>query len=350
MFKLTKKTVAFLLLLSVLLSTTACGSASQTTGLVVDQSVAGASATQTPLKAEGEGSVVTEKTVGERNIVIIEEESTPLSAMPAMAKCLIPEASGVTTYQNGDVIMDASNIAKGYVMVQYSGANQKIKIQISKPGGTAYTYTINARGGYEIFPLTDGNGSYNVTVFENVSGTQYAQIFGQVIDVSLENQFLPFLYPNKYVAFNDQSAAVKKGAELAGADDKTTVANVYNYVINNVSYDEAKAQTVTSGYVPNVDNVLASKKGICYDYAALMTAMLRSQNIPTKMVFGYAGSAYHAWINVYLDEVGWVDNAIYFDGKDWKLMDPTFASSGKNSDAVKKYIGDGANYQSKYTY
>ena len=96
---------------------------------------------------------------------------------------------------------------------------------------------------------------------------------------------------------------------------------------------------------------LRKKKGICFDYAALMTAMLRSQDIPTKLVVGYTGSLYHAWINVFLEGQGWVDNVIYFDGHDdWKLMDPTFASSGKQSKEIMQYIGNGGNYKAKYSY
>ena len=59
-----------------------------------------------------------------------------------------------------------------------------------------------------------------------------------------------------------------------------------------------------------------------------MAAMLRSQNIPCKLVVGFAGKVYHAWINVYIEGVGWVDQLIYFDGKTWSLMDPTFVSAG----------------------
>lgn len=92
------------------------------------------------------------------------------------------------------------------------------------------------------------------------------------------------------------------------------------------------------------------KQELIFVYAAVMTAMLRSQDIPTKLVVGYTGDVYHAWVDVYIKEMGWVDNFIYFDGVSWKLMDPTFASSGGNTDAVKQYIGDGANYRSKYSY
>ena len=84
----------------------------------------------------------------------------------------------------------------------------------------------------------------------------------------------------------------------------------------------------------------AGDRHLAFDYASLMTRLLRSQHIPTKLEVGYSGEAYHAWISVYLDEVGWVDNIIEFDGKDWSLMDPTLASN--SADSVKKYIGDGS--------
>ena len=81
-----------------------------------------------------------------------------------------------------------------------------------------------------------------------------------------------------------------------------------------------------------------------------MTGMLRSQSVPCKLVVGYAGEVYHAWISVYTEKDGWIDNAIYFDGTTWKRMDPTFAASGNRSETIMKYIGDGTNYTVKYLY
>ena len=115
-------------------------------------------------------------------------------------------------------------------------------------------------------------------------------------------------------------------------------------------YDKEKAATVKSGYLPVLDEVLKEKKGICFDYASLMTGMLRSQGVPCKLVVGYAGTAYHAWISVWTEESGWVDGVIFFDGKAWQRMDPTFASSGKQSKAIMEYIGDGSHYTAKYLY
>ena len=125
---------------------------------------------------------------------------------------------------------------------------------------------------------------------------------------------------------------------------------VYDFVVKNITYDHELAATVQSGYLPVLDTVLAKRSGICFDYASLMTGMLRSQGIPSKLVVGYAGTAYHAWISVWSEETGWVDGAIYFDGVSWQRMDPTFASSGRQSAAIMKYIGDGSNYTTKYLY
>ena len=125
--------------------------------------------------------------------------------------------------------------------------------------------------------------------------------------------------------------------------------SIYHYIISNITYDTDKAASVAYGYLPDVDDTLSSKTGICFDYAAITAAMLRSQRIPTRLEVGYAGEAYHAWISVYLKEAGWVDNIIEFDGTNWTLMDPTLGASN-NKKSVEKYIGDGSNYVVKYSY
>lgn len=256
-------------------------------------------------------------------------------------------ASGAVTFSGGGATIDASNTSNGYLMVKYSGGNQRIKVQITK--GTTYTYDLNARDAFEVYPFTEGSGSYSVKVFENVSGNQYAQLLSQTVSVSLTNDFAPFLYPNQYVNFNSGSAAVGVAAQLAAGKDALGVVDaVYKYVIANVSYDYAKAQSVQSGYLPNIDATLASHTGICFDYAALMTGMLRSQDIPTKLVIGYTGNLYHAWVSVYIAGEGWIDNIIHFDGQKWSYMDPTFMSTGGES--AKQYVGTGSNYQEKYSY
>jgi len=277
-----------------------------------------------------------------------------LSAVPQTpsyaATVYTPQASGTVTYGNDKATIDASHASDGYIMVKYKGSNGKVKIQITK--GTTYTYDIQNTGAYVTFPLSEGSGSYTVKVFENVSGNSYAQAASQSIQVTIANEMSPFLYPNQFCDFTAGSAAVATGDAIAGgiSDPLSKVSAIYNYVVTNFTYDNQKAATVQSGYLPNVDSALATKTGICFDYAAVMTSMLRSQGIPTKLVIGYAGNVYHAWVSIYIQGQGWIDNVIYFDGISWRMMDPTFASTGKRSAEVQSYISNPANYRAKFSY
>jgi hypothetical protein len=153
------------------------------------------------------------------------------------------------------------------------------------------------------------------------------------------------------VDYSNAPDSVEKGARLCAGltEPLEKVAAVYDFVVGALVYDEEKAATVKSGYLPVLDEVLAEQKGICFDYAALMTAMLRSQEVPCKLVVGYAGDIYHAWISVWTEHNGWVDGAIFFDGHAWKRMDPTFASYGARSAEIMDFIENG-NYTVKYLY
>jgi hypothetical protein len=264
---------------------------------------------------------------------------------------LEPVASGVTVYSNNDAAIDASNAADGYVMVKYTGSAAKVRMLIETPAGNTYNYLMALDGNYDVYPLSEGSGKYKIGVYENLHDDQYAAAFTQSVNVTLKDEFSMFLYPNAYVDFNASSKAVLKGAELAAGcnTDLEVVQNVYHYIIENITYDHQKAATVQSGYIPTVDETLATGTGICFDYASLMGAMLRSQGIPTRLEIGYAGTEYHAWISVYVPDVGWIDKIIQFDGKKWTLMDPTLGSYASKS-IVKKYLEDDSYYQLKYKY
>lgn len=284
--------------------------------------------------------------------VVIQDEAVALAEGPAAMPGLpLPEAPGTLTRRSGKAVIDYSNTAEGYVMAIYTAATDKrLRVRVAGPG-TVYTYDLPA-GEWTSFPLTDGDGTYKVTVYENTTGTKYATVLAANFDAALRDEFGPFLLPNQYVDYAKAPDTLATAAGLTRGlnDPLSRVEAIYSYVVHNLTYDTQKASTVQSGYLPVLDDVLAARKGICFDYAALMAGMLRSQGVPCKLVVGYAGTAYHAWISVWTEEVGWIDGAIYFDGSSWHRMDPTFASSGKSSAAILNYIGDGSNYTSKYFY
>lgn len=258
-----------------------------------------------------------------------------------------PVAGGSLVYQCESASVDASHISDGYVMAEYHGSNEKVKLQIKGPDGITYSY--NLQKGWETFPLTAGNGSYTIGVYENISGNKYSTALSCSIDVTISDEFGPYLYPNQYVNFSSTSLAVEKAADLAFSADSDieVVENVYNYIISNFSYDYDKAKNVTSGYLPDIDKVYTEKKGICFDYAAIMASMLRTQNIPTRLEVGYVGEEYHAWISTYMEDIGWVNGIIEFNGSDWNLLDPTFAATSRSPIS---FITEDSKYLTKYVY
>lgn len=306
-------------------------------------------AQQQNMSAQNDSTAGTQTTVSE-NPTPAASPSEAKGARDNTPKVLVPKASGTEEYGNDSTSVDASNSAEGYVMARYFGSNSKVKLLITGPDGNTYRYDLISSE-YTAFPLTAGSGVYSVGVYENISGDSYTTSMKIDISVALNDEFRPFLYPSQYVDYKDGSLTVKKAKELAepADNDLDAVSNIYNYIIKNISYDHDKAAAPPTGYISNVDAILDAGTGICLDYAAVMTGMLRSQGIPTRLEVGYAKDAYHAWISTYIEDVGWVNGIIEFDGTSWELMDPTFAANSSEK-SLKKFIGDGSNYTVKYEY
>lgn len=287
---------------------------------------------------------------------LIPEEFLPLndnvagSAVPDYRLGRYP-AAGNTVYRSGGSSIDHSYAADGYVRVAHNGSTKRLKVQIVHEKKT-YNYDLNTAGNFEVFPLQSGDGTYNIRIMQNVDGNRYVQLAAKKITVALKDQLSPFLYPSQYVSYNAESAVVKKAAELCAGltGDAEKVAAVYDWIIRNVVYDSAKAASVRSGYLPCPDDTLTTQKGICFDYAALMAAMLRSQGVPTRLICGTvsANDLNHAWNEVYLAGAGWVTVRVYFEGSKWERMDPTFGTS--NSSTIEQYIGNGTNYTTLRIY
>lgn len=270
---------------------------------------------------------------------------------PAQSFVIKPEASGIQVASNEYATIDYSHTEEGYIMVLYSApTEQRLKSQVVGPA-TTYTYNLTP-GEWTVFPLSDGNGDYQIRVFENLVDNRYVQVLHAEMTVALADEFAPYIRPNQYVNYENAAATIETASELCRKTDDVLekVSLIYDYVVTHISYDYDKAANVQSGYLPDLDAVLKAEKGICFDYAALMTGMLRSQAVPCQLIVGYAGEAYHAWINVWSPETGWVDGAVYFNGTSWQRMDPTFASTSNKDELALEFIGDGTNYTTKYIY
>ena len=265
-------------------------------------------------------------------------------------RVLVPEAPGTETLGSPPLILDVSNTEQGYLTACAESSGKRTNLQLLAPDSVLYSYFIEP-GETAVIPFTGGSGTYQITCYQQVSGSQYAALYAQQIEVILENEFLPYIYPNQYVNFSPESKASQKALSMLpdDASDVEALDAVYTYVTGNITYDTEKAASVDAGYLPDVDDTLASGKGICFDYAALMTAMLRSRDIPCKLQIGYSGDIKHAWIDVYIRSKGWVEGAIAFDGETWQRMDPTFDANTSDKDFIRSFIGDGTNYTVQFT-
>ena len=226
----------------------------------------------------------------------------------------------------GTQVIDASHTSAGYVTVSYtSTARLKVGIQYGS-GKTAYR---DCPSGTTAFALDKGNGTYTVSVCQNVSGTSYKVVAKQSMNVTIDSANAPYLVSTSEVSFTAGDAVTTKAAELcqnARTDEQKVVA-IYNFIASRYTYDNALANKITSGqiktYIPSPANTLSSTKGICYDLSSLFAAMCRSQNIPCALTKGYAGSSYHAW------------NKVNVGGK-WYQVDLTYAVAHKTKTPATK--------------
>jgi len=228
----------------------------------------------------------------------------------------LPDAPGILVFKKSGAMMDASNSSEGYIMVRReSHKRQKLRVTKDKE---SYDYDLNGHGDLEVFPLQMGDGKYNVAVFENSSGSNFKSKFSKDISVELASDEIPFCYPNQLIDFGESTRCVALAQAICEglATEMEKVIAVNAYVTANIAYDYNRASQITGGeitsYIPDIDDVLDKKLGICFDYSAVVACMLRSQGIPTQLVMGYVGSQYHAW------------NRVFVDGK-WGRLDATFA-------------------------
>jgi len=236
-------------------------------------------------------------------------------------------------------------------MIKNKGSKNRLKGYIITPDGISYQYDLKEDDNFIVCPLQAGGGTYMKQVMEQTVGDFYRSIAKVKLKVTLEDERLPFLYPNYKVNFSAASACAVKAKELTEGmeTDLEKIEAIYDFVAENIKYDDEKADLVKPGYGPDPDATLAEGKGICSDYSALLAAMLRSQNIPVKLVEGYVGheNIFHAWNLIYTKEKGVIAMQINFDGT-WKRIDSTFGS--QLGGFVEEFINESRDAEEDYYY
>ena len=248
--------------------------------------------------------------------------------------------------QNNLAIIDYSNASNGTISVRYTGGtNRQIVVEIIRNdrrqgSGKSYLYRINSDGLAEQLVLSEGSGQYTITVLRGVSSGRHDIILTTTIEVTLRCEFAPFLQPNKFVNFTTDGFVAELAEQLKRGSDVETIRATFRYVQRNINYYFALVRRgVPDWYEPNLEMLLLeTRRGICFDFASLMTALLRINDIPAKMVFGYLdGKYWHAWVNVYLPEYGWV------------ILDPTKNIGDERVLQMTRIAGRQHFYESNFT-
>lgn len=269
---------------------------------------------------------------------------TPVDKTPSPIREEIkfPEAPEIDIEtDNKTAVIDYSHLSKGYVSVKALDTSVKLKLAISK-ADEVYYYDLDTLD-YMSYPLQMGDGHYQFRILRLIQSEDYAIMFSKDVNVTLENEFTPFLYPNKIIHYTKDSNVIDKAYELTLTDQTVLerVKHIFEYVTENVKYDDNKVEEVQGKFVlPIVDETLETNKGICFDYAALVTAMYRSLNIPTKLYTGYTSKEYHAWVEVYVDKEGWINPHVLFEENKWTRLDPTYSAQGQyyKGEYINRYI------------
>ncbi|WP_127489637.1 transglutaminase-like domain-containing protein [Paenibacillus ehimensis] len=224
--------------------------------------------------------------------------------------------------------IDRTALDKGVITVRAAQpADVKTIVRISK-GNDNYDYNLVNGAQY---PLQRGNGTYSVLVAQLMSDNKYKVVSKESVELNLVNENAVFVQSIPLINWNSNTKAVVQATKLTNAamTDMEKTAAIYSYITQSIRYDFAKAQSVQADYIPDLDTIYESSKGICYDYAAMFAAMARSQNIPTRLVMGYEASApttYHAWNQIYLNGQ-WVTIDTTYDA--------TFVQNGQETPMIK---------------
>ena len=243
----------------------------------------------------------------------------------------LPESQASVSTKN----IDITDVENGTIKA-HSASDVKSKVLL-RNGENQQTYQLPEDGSEIVIPLNLGDGTYQVEICEHRYDTKYEVVGSLEFNVSdLGNK--PYLSSNVICDFSQESGLAQHADYLCQSltTDKEKMMAITSWVIENLTYDEAKSEELSDShdYYPNAKEIYNTKTGICFDYASLTAAMLRSQGIPTKIMTGTytPKGVYHSW------------NEVLIDGK-WIDIDTTYAATSGSDLLIDRNL-----YEVRYVY
>lgn len=261
-----------------------------------------------------------------RNTVVL------MAMLFSMVLFFVPAFGKAPSAKN--LLIDMENLDVGYLKARYTGECEKAAIAFTKESGRGIAMELTDE--WLNYTFTLGSGTYKIWLYEFDEGGKKTIRYKTKVSVELENEYDMFRYSNCYVdAENTTVQAVAKVIKENSESDTERILKVEKFVSDWLIYDEIKKNEIVENnkqiYLVDMDQLFQSGKGVCYDYAVMATALIRAQDIPARMMFGFTGNVeYHAWVEAFLE-----------DSEEWIRIDPTYAEGLEDP---REYIADDTNY------
>ena len=188
------------------------------------------------------------------------------------------------------------------------------------------------------FVLYNGLADYSkrITLFDGMKVyDQMERMIDEKKVQSISNGLIENISSNRIIYYNgvtldegvrSNSSIDEKARDITkrSISDYDKAKDIYKWVGSNIEYDDNKAEKVMSkdkDYESGAIVTFKTRKGICFDYSCLYTAMAKAVGLKTRIIIGeaYNGHEYvsHAWNQVYIE-----------DENRWVNLDPTFYVAG----------------------
>ena len=159
-----------------------------------------------------------------------------------------------------------------------------------------------------------------------------------------------YLLSEKYIE-TDNPRIVALADSLKAATETETVKNIMTFLAKTLTYDTGEHYTRQGAIA-----TLTKGSGLCNDYADLMIALCRANGIPARLSGGYLfnrdyipgwdNDKWHVWVDVYLNEYGWVPfDPTRNEVNGWQSMPPQYIYLAQ--DLANSYIKSTFNYSYK---
>src|SRR5690606_2311658 len=146
-----------------------------------------------------------------------------------------------------------------------------------------------------------------------IPASQSLDSWAEIDTITQEQDFWEFLHPSERTAPTPLLKSFAAEHDIRRRDDPLTVLRQLNTAIYE-SFDYMPESTAVDS---PIDEALAARRGVCQDFAHIMTAMVRELGLPCRHVSGYlfyrqdnpdrsTPDQSHAWIEALLPTLGWV--------------------------------------------